>query len=76
MSGADETMVYVATDPNQPGAAWACTVDRAEYAKDTAKTLSDWVRRGAKVERVHIDTARTMLAKWVRPKKRGERGGA
>lgn len=63
------TMVYVAADPKQPGAAWAICVDRPEWAKDTAKSVADWMRKGANVERVDIETGKAMLQKWVRPKK-------
>lgn len=66
----DEGMCYVAVDPSQPGAAWAATADEPQYAKDTAKTIADWVRRGANVMRVPTDTAREMLSKWVRPEKK------
>ena len=60
-------MCYVASDPNQPGAAWAATVDKPEFAKDTAKTISGWVKDGAIVLRVDVPAAREMLRKWKRP---------
>lgn len=63
----EKTMLYVAADPKQPGAAWAATVDEPKYAKDTADTLADWVMRGAIVQRVDRVTAMEMLRKWVRP---------
>lgn len=62
-------MCYVAADPDQPGAAWAVSVDKPEYAKDTAKTIAGWVRKGAIVMRVDRDTAVDMMGKWVRPVK-------
>ncbi len=62
-------MVYVAADPLQPGAAYAICVDRPEYARETAKTIAQWVRRGANVMRVDHDTGVAMLGKWVRPSK-------
>ena len=65
-----EPMAYVAADPLQPGAAWACTVDEPKYAKDTAKALADWVKRGAIVQRVDLQTAREMMMKWERPEKK------
>lgn len=65
----DKEMVYVAADPAQPGAAWAIVVDDPKYPKDTAKSIAAWVRKGANVMRVDIDTGREMLLKWVRPKK-------
>lgn len=66
----DSAFCYVAADPEQPGAAWAATVDRPEYAKDTAKTVSKWIAKGANVMRVDVDTARAMLCKWERPAKK------
>ena len=62
-------MLYVAADPEQPGAAWACCVDEPQYAKDTAKTIAQWVRKGANIIRVDMDTARAMMMKWERPQK-------
>lgn len=65
-----ETMVYVAADPAQPGAAWAICVDDPKYQKNTAKAISEWIRKGANVMRVDVETGRTMLMKWVRPGKK------
>lgn len=65
-----EEMAYVAADPKQPGAAWAVIVDDPKYAKDTAKEIASWVRKGASVERVTVDVARAMIMKWVRPEKK------
>lgn len=65
----DRTMVYVAADPKQPGAAWAVCVDNPEHQKDTARNISQWVREGANVQRVDLETGRAMLMKWVRPGK-------
>lgn len=62
-------MAYVAADPLQPGAAWACIVDEPRYAKDAAKEVARWIRQGANVMRVDVDTARAMLMKWERPGK-------
>ena len=64
-----ETMLYVAADPAQPGAAWAACVDDPRYAKYTAKDLSDWIRDGAIVMRVTPEVAREMMGKWIRPDK-------
>ena len=69
---ADTTFCYVAADPEQPGAAWAATVDKPEYLKDTAKLIAKWVKEGANVMRVDVDTARIMLCKWERPEKQLE----
>lgn len=66
----DEAMAYVAADPTQPGAAWACSVDEPKYAKDNARLIAGWVRKGAHVMRVTVPVAREMMAKWERPEKR------
>ena len=63
----NDDMCYVAVDASQPGAAWGISVDMPGREKDTAKTIADWVRRGAHVMRVPTETAREMLSKWVRP---------
>ena len=69
----DNPMVYVAADPDQPGAAYAITVDMPQYAKDTAKTIAKWVKGGAHILRVTKDEGLVMLSKWKRPaKKQGE----
>jgi len=65
----NECMCYVAADPTQPGAAWAVTVDKPEYAKDTAKCIAQWIRKGAHIQRVDRDTAVAMMHLWVRPEK-------
>lgn len=64
------TMLYVAADPTQPGAAWAACVDDPRWAKDTAKDIAGWVRKGATVMRVTQEVAREMMMKWVRPEKK------
>ena len=66
----EETMVYVAADPAQPGAAWAACTDDPRWAKDTAKDIARWVRKGAIVMRVTPEVAREMMMKWVRPEKK------
>ena len=66
----EEMMVYVAADPNQPGAAWAACVDDPRWAKDTAKDIASWVRKGATVMRVTPELAREMMMNWVRPEKK------
>jgi len=66
----DGTMVYVAADPAQPGAAWAACVDDPRFAKDAAKDIAGWVRKGATVMRVSPEVAREMMMKWVRPEKK------
>lgn len=65
----DDAMCYVAEDPTQPGAAWAAVVDDPGRAKDTAKDVASWIREGATVKHVPVETAREMLCKWERPAK-------
>jgi hypothetical protein len=64
-----DCMVYVAADPKQPGAAWAICIDKPEWAKDTAKSIAGWIKEGAQVQRVDLETGKAMLMKWVRPSK-------
>ena len=66
----DEGMCYVAADPDQPGAAWAATVDDPKYAASTAKEIAKWIKQGANVLRVPTAEARAMLQKWERPEKK------
>mgnify|MGYP001615725089 CR=1 FL=1 len=66
----NDDMVYVAEDRGQPGAAFAICIDDIEYAKETAKTLADWVKRGAIVHRCDREVGLVMLDKWVRPAKK------
>ena len=63
------TMAYVAVDPAQPGAACAVVVDDPNFPADTAKTVARFISQGRAVNRVPLDEARAMLAKWVRPPK-------
>ena len=67
------TMAYVAVDPKQPGAAYAVIVDEPERssatAREIAREISKWIRKGDAVDRVTVEQAREMLAKWVRPPK-------
>ena len=62
-------MAYVAEDPKQPGAAWAITMIDPKWAKDTAETLAQWVKDGAIIKHVDLETGKAMLMKWVRPSK-------
>lgn len=43
------------------GCAVSACVDRPEYAKDTAKTLAEWVREGLTIERKTVGWARSNL---------------
>ena len=66
----NETWVYVAADPKQPGAAFAITVGDGQYITEMYKTLADWAKRGGVPTRVTKAEGVEMLSKWVRPKKR------
>jgi hypothetical protein len=67
-------MCYVAADPKQPGAAWAASVDDGKFPELVAEDVAGFVRRGAIVMRVDVETAREMMSKWVRPGKQGKLG--
>lgn len=56
-------MAYAARFPGKPGFGAVC-VDKPEYAKETAKSIAGWVRSGATVERVSIQTARDGMAEY------------
>jgi hypothetical protein len=66
----EKTMVYVAADPAQPGAAWAIVIDDGKHQKDLSKSIAGWIQKGANVMRVDIDTGREMISKWKRPAKK------
>lgn len=62
-------MVYVAADPEQPGAAWAIAAIDPSWSKETAKLVSGWIKKGALVQMVPREVGIEMLNKWVRPQK-------
>jgi len=76
----DGVMVYVAADPEQPGAAWAAYVDDPTHSesvkKNMAKEIASWVRNGATVQRVSAPDARAMLKAWTRPEKKAKKPDA
>lgn len=65
-----EYMTFVAEDPSQPGAAWAICADDPRTAKNPPKCIAEWIRLGAIVRRVPIDTGIEMFKKWVRPEEK------
>jgi hypothetical protein len=80
-AGNDEiVMVYVAADPEQPGAAWAAYVDDPTHSesvkKNMAKEIASWVRKGATVQRVSAPDARAMLKAWKSPEKKAKKPDA
>ena len=54
------TMCYVGVQPC--GCVTAAAVDEPEYAKDNAKTVAGWIRKGLTVERCDTEDARARLA--------------
>jgi hypothetical protein len=68
-----EEMVYVAADPQQPGAAWAICVDDGKFPKDVARFVAETVKEGGHVMRVERAVGIEMLMKWVRPHRAPER---
>ncbi len=64
----EEAKCYIARD-GSPGAFAAVVID-PRYAKDTAKTVAAWIRKGATVEMVSVIDARNELLKWERPEDR------
>ena len=64
----DDTKVYAARFPRMPGFGAIC-VDNPEYAKATAKDIAGWIRRGASVERVSIEDARTGMKEYLDAKR-------
>lgn len=67
----NEKLDYVARFPGMPGyGAWC--VDDPQHKKDTAKTVADWIKRGATVERVTTDVARAGMLEYLEAKKKKE----
>jgi hypothetical protein len=60
-----DLMFYVASFPEHPDEAFAACVDEPQYQKDTAKTVSDWIKRGALVRRVSAVEGKTMMDRYV-----------
>jgi len=56
---------YVARHPNRPGAYAAC-VDDPRWIKDTAKFVSEHVRKGSIVERVTHDECCDLLNEYIK----------
>lgn len=64
----DHTMAYAARFPGMPGYG-AVVVDDPKHVKSTAKTVADYVRRGASVERVTLDEARKGMGEYLAARK-------
>ena len=60
----NETMAYAARFPGKPGFGAVC-VDRPEFAKDTAKDIAGWIRKGATIERVSVESARAGMSEYL-----------
>lgn len=65
----EQEMTYCYVAVNEHGT-FAATVDTPQFAKETAKTIAGWVRKGATVERIPVEEARVRLAAYERPAKR------
>lgn len=61
-----DSMFFVASFPEYPDEAFAACVDEPQYKKDTAKTVSDWIKRGAIVRRVSAAEGKAMMDRYVR----------
>ena len=59
------SMFFVASFPEHPDEAFAACVDEPQYQKDTAKTVSDWIKRGALVRRVSATEGKAMMDRYV-----------
>lgn len=66
-------MAYVATVPGC-GCVVAATVDAPEYARDTAKEVASWVRRGLTISRHTVEAVRTMPFRTCPHRATGKRG--
>lgn len=64
----DETMCYAARFPNTVGYG-AISVDMPGHEKDTAKDVSRWMRKGAKVYRVTVEQAKSGMLEYLNAKK-------
>lgn len=67
----DVPMFYVAEPRDRPGNAFASLVADGKFPRDDARTIADWVRRGALVRLVDGPTMQAMMKAWSRAK-RGE----
>lgn len=59
MMGAEQVFCYVGVMPGC-GCAGVVTVDKPEYAKDTAKTVAQMVRDGLEVKRMTVEEFRAI----------------
>ena len=60
-----DTMFYVASFPEYPDEAFASCVDEPQYQKDTAKTVSNWIKRGALVRKVSAAEGKAMMERYI-----------
>lgn len=54
-------MFYVASWPDYPDEAFAACTDEPQYKESTAKSIKDWIRRGAVIKRVNASEGRRMM---------------
>lgn len=67
----DNIMCYAARFPGKPGYG-AVSMDLPEHRKETAKTIADWIKCGATIERVTLSAAREGMGEYLLHKKRAE----
>lgn len=65
-----ESWCYVASDPKQPGAAFAITVDDGSYLAEMHRTLAEWAKRGGVPTRMKLSEGVAMVKLWKRPEKK------
>jgi hypothetical protein len=57
---------YAARFPGMPGYGAICVDDPdPKWRKEVAKSISDWIKRGATVERVHRDVAAAGMREYM-----------
>lgn len=70
----EQRLDYVARFPGMPGyGAWVA--DDPKYKADTAKTVADWIKRGATIERVTTDVAKAGMLEYLNAKDAKEKAG-
>ena len=58
------TMCYAARYPGKPGYGFI-TVDKPEYAKETAKDVAKMIKQGAVIERVTVEQAKAGMLEYL-----------
>ena len=63
----DQAICYIARDTC--GCVVACAVDEPQYAKDNAKEIAKWIKKGLTVERMSVIEVRKVFGCEHRQKK-------